>query len=123
MTWNGREEEAERQLFDAEDGRLCRLAGAPRGPMVRKFAENPRDSKSDAPRMHTYALKEGDRSRIIISSRRSAVFLAIHISFHERIFVRLDSVTIEMERERERAKEKEKKKEKKIYIVRYQKII
>lgn len=56
----------------------------------RKFAENPRDSKSDAPRMHAYALRKGDRSRIIISSRRSAVFLVIHISFHERIFVRLD---------------------------------
>lgn len=91
MTWNGREEEAERQLFDAEDGRLCRLAVSPRpGPM----AENSLKIRETRRAMHQgctrYALRKGDRSRIIISSRRSAVFLVIHISFHERIFVRLD---------------------------------
>jgi len=59
MTWNGREEEAEKKQLLMRKMDDCRLAVTRDRGDGRKFAENPRDSKSDVRITHAYALKEG----------------------------------------------------------------
>ena len=94
MTWNGREEEAEKKkkkkqlLMRKMDD--CRLAVSRDRGDGGKFAENPRDSKSDA-RNNPRIRAEGGIGRVSLSRRVDPRYsLPSIISFHERIFVRLD---------------------------------